>query len=632
MATTKKSEKQTEPTLDYKALNREAKDLLTDINRFPEFCEKCIKIIPASGGDLISLKLNKIQMWFFNNYMLPAWLRGEPLRIIILKCRQTGMSTMITAFALWCTLGNKHWNSCLIAKDDKQVKIIFEMTHRYHEHLPVGDNNILPMFPLRRDSAAIIEFNKPDVHQYLRQMRAVSRKIFLDSRIRILSGEKKGDLGRAGTFQTVHASEAAFWVDLKNALSALLATCHYLPKTSIFLETTANGYNEFHSLWVNRAIGKVGVPSFWKNVFIPWYWDDRYELHGQDIEYKFHDEYEADLFKLIITDFTIEEVPPDRAWAKIFWRRMAINDRDGDVDLFSQEYPATDSEAFMSTGRAVFPKAHIKRMELKVRDPEWKGDIGLKETDSGSIAPFTKESEEGRFKIWEQPQNDEQYIIAADIAEGKAIEGLTIDEEKSRYDYSVAAVLKVTPFPPAKLVAMWHGSIDPDLYADTLVAIAKKYNNAYLGWEINGPGRGLNYHVCNRHRYNNVYLREDWDQGGQRVRALVGWHTTGYTKPSMVYIGKEFIRESAIEIYDIGTVNEMKAFSDMGNNKFGAATGHDDRVIAILIALSMAQPRVEFLKRKKERLAEKRKEREQKKSGAYRKKKESVNPILGSEM
>jgi hypothetical protein len=612
-----------------KQLNREAKDLLTNIRRFPEFCERCLKIIPIEGGVLLPFKLNAIQLWFFWKYVVPAWEAGDPVRVIILKCRQTGMSTLISAFTLWCTLGSRNWNSALIAKNDEQVKVVFEMTQRFHRNLPMGDNNLLPNFVVSRNNTSIIEFNMPEAHSITKHLVNMRRKVFLDSRVRIMSGEKKSELGRGGTFQTVHGSEAAFWTDLNNALSALFASCHPRSKTAIFLETTANGYNEFHTLWVNRSIGKKDIPTYWQTCFIPWYWDDRYELENVDSPRKFLDEYEEMLYRIIITDTTIEEIGEDRAWMKLFWRRMAIEDRQGNVELFSQEYPATASEAFMSTGRPAFPRVHLKRMELQIRDPERKCRIELEENG----APKLTDSDEGRLKIFLEPEQDEKYVVGVDIAEGKAAEGTLSDEQKSRFDYSVVNVFQMTPFPPAKQAAIWHGSIDPDQLADVMVAICRYYNKAFLAWEVNGPGGGLNYHVVQRLRYNNLYYREDWDQGGQRVRATVGWRTTGYTKPNMVYIGKEFIREQAVEIYDVGTLNEFKAFSDMGSGKYSAVAGHDDRVIAALIALAVSQPRIEMFKRQKEAALKKRDEKKRlSEDPVYaRKKKKGYNPILGNE-
>jgi hypothetical protein len=627
--------------LDEKALAN-ALDLLTNIQRFPEFCKTCLKIIPIEGGKLIPFVFNKIQMWFFLNYIMKPWMEGVPIRVILLKCRQTGMSTLISAFAMWCTLGNKHWNSCLIAKNDEQVKIVFEMVHRFKEHLPSG--TLLPYFPTTRDSIEIVEFNQPNIWQFKKRLRKMRPLVYLDSRFRILSGEKKGELGRAGTFQTVHGSEAAFWKDLRNSLSALMATCHYQPKTSIFLETTAQGYNEFYQLWMNRKVAKKNVPTYWVNVFIPWYWDQKYELYDWDYKFerKFEDDYERELFNRILTDETIDKCHEEQAWAKIFWRRMEIDSRGGDQeaeDKFAEDYPATDSEAFISTGRPVWSKAAIKKAEMQVREPKWRGHIKLSEPEdknllnvkgAAALVPKLKEVNMGPLRIWEHPKDDEYYIVSGDIAEGRAADGLS--EDKERYDYTCCYVTKCTPYPPAEQVAAWHGTIDPDLFGEIMVALCKYYNNAFLGWEVNSAGRGLIYHVRERYKYPFVYMRPNIDHGGHTQGKLTGWFTSRSTKPMLVLVGKEMHREGNTIVRDSGFVSEMKAFSVVGDGQFKALTGHDDRIMAWLIGLYIGQPRYKIWERRKAKKKEKRRQRDLAKNPYYKKKdKDFSHPDFGNE-
>lgn len=594
--------------------------LLSDARLFPEFCEICLKIIPRQGGKLVDFKLNKIQRWFFENFMLPDYLVGKPLRLVILKCRQNGFSTMISAWSLWCTLGHKHWNSLLIAKDSDQSKNVFTMTKRFIDNMP--QNGILPWFPTKRDRDDMIVFNNPDQLKYKRVLEQIKYKVFLDSRILISSGEKREDLGRSGTFQTVHASEAAFWPALGDSLSALSSTCPDSPQSSFFIETTANGYNEFHDLWTNRVLQNRDVFTYWKNVFVPWYWNSEYELRNTNLTKRFLDDYEEKLYILIIADATIEPANDEKAWAKLFWRRKEIESRMGDVDLFAQEYPATDSEAFVSTGRPVYPKAQIQDLELQVCKPTWKSDIALEETGQPLVTP----SDNGDFLQWKEPEKGEMYIVSADVAEGKAVKGLKGRE--NRYDYTCAHVLKVTPFPPIEQVAVWHGSIDPDRFGDTLVAIARLYNNAYLGWEVDGPGAGLAYHISTRLKYTNVYRRESWDEGILKKRWVIGWKTTNTTKPTMVFISKSFVRERSLIIKDVGTLTEMKAFSILGESKYGALSGHDDRVISLCVGLAMAEPSVGLFNAKKKRLEEKLHTREE---GGYLSPDSFWNPIIGDE-
>jgi hypothetical protein len=72
--------------------------------------------------------------------------------------------------------------------------------------------------------------------------------------------------GRSATAQMLHASETAFWPDLPTQMAALLQTVPDGTGTEIIIETTANGYNDFHKLWRKAETGE----SEFMPVFLPW--------------------------------------------------------------------------------------------------------------------------------------------------------------------------------------------------------------------------------------------------------------------------------------------------------------------------------------------------------------------------
>ena len=599
----------------------EARRLLKDIRAFPEYCERFMKIVPEEGGKLIPLRLNPIQSWFHENFVVPTYEAGKPLRFCILKSRQMGFSTYISAFTHWCTKGHTGWNSVVIAQDDAQTRELFRMYRRFDQHS--DDPDIFPLFPKRSDSTDAVEYNHPSqLHrgQLFSQLdgplwldsQSGRAAVMLDSRIAVKSSEKKQVLGRSSTFHTVHASEAAFWPDVVGSLTALTACAHEKPETAVFLETTANGMNSFHSFYNNLRVGSVDVPHVWQRLFLPWYWDPRYEV--ADIKKytrrEWQDEYEQALFYRILNDPHLTRIDPkaqqtERIWAKLFWRRWAlVNKAFGDEEKFKQEYPSNDSEAFLFSGQSVFSYTGLQRMETELRAPDWQGNIELlkpeKDRDNLNVKPSIVQLEEnphGRLKIWEEPQEPHLYVIFGDVAEGKAAEG--VGEEHSKYDFSAAAVLSVTTFPPAlRLAAMWHGNCDPDQYGSVLVALAKHYRDAYLGWEINGPGRSLNIQVTDHLGYSNIYMREDWDDITKRITKKPGWRTTARTKPDMVSVAQRFIREHELVVPCSATHAELRSFSRVGPNKYAAATGHDDRVIAVCGALAIIEGHIMILKRR----------------------------------
>ena len=506
--------------------NPTIRDYLQNIDYFPEFCKNYLKIMPIRGG-LIPFELNPIQLYIFEHYIKPDYKAGKPVRICCMKMRQSGISTMIQALGLWYTIGRKHANSVLIAHTDNIASTIFRILKRYRDNIPdkkqcnAENIPVFPYFPIYRDSQGILEFNEPK--GFRRKIEKdkkgnVIKGIVLDSRIEVKSAYEKAALGRGGTYQFVHASEAAYWPDLFGSLGSLLSACHEVPETIVFLETTANGYNLFYDFWTNLQIGHISVPELWQKLFIPWYWDHRYETDYIG-EYEFDDDYEQALFDRIHNDEILRrhidpELTAKRVWNKLAWRRMSLHGKfRGDIDHFKQEFPATENEAFRFSGITVWPTTQLTRLEKLVKPPQWQGHIDLvhkakspKPHETPTVVSLEEHSR-GRLKIFKHPERFEKYVIGADVAEGKAIEG--ISEEKSKRDFSCAQVLRVTGYPPLEQVAVWHGNIDLDLYGKILVALAKHFNNSFLVWETRGPGRSLNKDIIRHCKYKYYYRRRN---------------------------------------------------------------------------------------------------------------------------
>lgn len=587
-----------------------------NVDRFEEYCERCLAVVPEGGQELIPFVLNPIQRYVWRKWIYPKYKAGQPIRLAVLKMRQSGMSTLFEAFTFWCVLGHTHWNARVIAKKREQSELVFQMFKRFYKYLPREDCSGMPEYMVSNMTKGMINFSKPDERVRKYDPLKYSWLMDMDSKVGVDSAEDEYDLGRAGTYQTIHASEVAFWPRLKGSLSALLQCVHERPETGVFLETTANGENEFFDFWNNDAFEGKEIESSWQKLFMPWYWDGKYELEVPDLVHRFLDDYEETLYNRILDDKTLveiegAEVSEERIWAKIFWRRKTIRDKFlGDLDLFNQEFPSTQTEAFMSSGSCVWSNQSIQKLDAGVKPPKWVGNfsVSFSRTESttkrdlvaGSrllLGLETKmmEHDRGRFKVWEEPQPADQYLITVDVAEGKAIEG--ISEERSKLDFSVVQILKLVPFPPLEQVAVWHGTIAPHELGYLAAAIGCWYNVGLLSWEVNSIGIALGVSILDHLRYPNVWMRQEVDTLTQHTTMKPGWRTSSRTKPRMVSDGIMFVSEGQLVVHDVGTLNEMKSFCRLGDGKFGASRGHDDRVMSLLQACVIAQDVVDAANR-----------------------------------
>ena len=213
--------------------------------------------------------------------------------------------------------------------------------------------------------------------------------------------------GRSSTNQHLHCSEVAFWPNAGLTISGLFQTVPTRPGTSIILESTANGMTgkgeEFYERWM-RAEAEQGKPGArFHPIFFPWFWNPEYELDDSEFS---PDKFEIELKRKFpqITD------------RKLAWRRYKIQNDMGSAtlspeDQFRQEYPASSQEAFLASGRPVFPaekvRDHIERL---------RGRTVKRGTFDGS-GRFIERSD-GPYRIFVPMRPEGIYAIGGDVAEG----------------------------------------------------------------------------------------------------------------------------------------------------------------------------------------------------------------------
>ena len=265
------------------------------------------------------------------------------VRIIILKARQLGVSTYVAARLYHRTINNPGLRTIIIGHERRASSNLFQIVRRFHDHMPeairpsVGASNAEELIFDRLDSG------------YLVSVAGIE------------------GAGRSATAQLLHASETAFWTDLPLQMASLMQTVPDLPGTEIILESTANGFNDFQSLWRKAEVGE----SEFMPVFLPWSIDPGYrrEIEG-DFEMDSDERALADLHKL------------DKE--QIAWRRAKISQL-GSAERFPQEYPLLASEAFVSSNFDSFitPDLVIKARREKV-DPYGVLIIGVDPAGSGA--------------------------------------------------------------------------------------------------------------------------------------------------------------------------------------------------------------------------------------------------------
>ena len=98
------------------------------------YIQRFLKIVDKKGN-VIPFELNEAQMELYG-HVRDLWKAGKPVRIIVLKARQLGISTLIEAIGFWLTATAAFVRGLIVAHTDEATNNLFQMSKRYYDNLP----------------------------------------------------------------------------------------------------------------------------------------------------------------------------------------------------------------------------------------------------------------------------------------------------------------------------------------------------------------------------------------------------------------------------------------------------------------------------------------------------------------
>lgn len=454
---------------------------------------------------------------------------GLPVRIIVLKGRQLGISTMSEGTLFNWTFLHPGTRSLVIAHETKAAQHLFDMTKLMWEEWPFN-----PLYT--------------EKHNTVKSLSWVETR----SSMSVATAKNAGS-GRSFTYHAVHCSECAFWEEPERLMVGLNQSVPYKHGTIVILESTANGVgNWFHEEWQRAVHGK----SQYVPLFFPWFKHEEYSfqtsLKPNDLNRT-----ERELQK----QFSL-------SLGQLAWRRHSIiNDCFGDEDYFKQEFPCTPNEAFLSTGRNVFPLERLDDHTI----PE-SGTRGMLVNNNGRIE-FTRDSS-GPLTIFKAPGRDRtlsKYVVAGD---------------PTKTTYGDAACIQVINRFTFEQVAVWHMNLDAVPFAHELMKLGYYYNTALLNCEIEGPGYAA-IGVILDNSYPDVWQHRWSDKAPGKVSQSYGW-STNYQRKHWAIEKVKFLlsQNGGLKIHDSLTHDQMENYVYLANGEMGPASDklNDDAVMALAIA------------------------------------------------
>lgn len=497
-----------------------------------QYIEKYIKIRDKSGK-IINLQFNEPQQRLYD-IIKEQKLKNKPVRIVILKARQLGFSTIAESILFKETTTKFNVNTGIITHQDEATKNLFNMSKLMYECLPQE------MKPAKKASNAQELIFDND------------KGTGLKSKIRCMTAGSQG-VGRSYTYDNLHVSELAFWPgNKKTTMTGLLQAVPNLPSTIIIIESTANGFEYFKEIWDGAVAGE--------NDFIPLFvgWN---ELKDYQMPYTGF-------------ELTSEEIQLQRDYnlslEQLTWRRWCIrNNCSNDIEQFKQEYPITPEEAFISTGACYFNKEIIIGRINKIKNikPLRKGYFsysinGNKISDIEFI-----DDDKGYIDIYEEPKEGHPYVLGGDTAGDGSdyFTGLVIDNSNSK-----------------QIAKLRHNKIDEDEYSRQIYCLGTYYNNALVGLENNYstyPTKKLK-----EYDYPKMYIREVEDNIPEVIQDKYGFLTTKATRPIILAMLKEIFRDNISYINDLDVLYEGLVFIKNEKGRAEAEQGkHDDLIMGLAI-------------------------------------------------
>ena len=460
---------------------------------------------------------------------------GKPVRIIVLKARQLGISTISAGLVFLWSFIRKGTTGLIIAHESDISQSLFEKTQINWENWPFA--------PL-----------------YTAKNMSMNRMTWAETRSSIkIASAKNVKSGRGRTIHILHGSECAYWDEAETLMVGLNQTIPRSHGTIVIMESTANGVGGwFYEEWHKAVAGE----SDFIPLFFPWFRHYQYSMQNYTVDERRLSRAESHLLKLGATLDNLE------------WRRWALKNLcHNDEEYFKQEYPATPEEAFLTSGQGVFPPYTVQ--ECYEQKKGARGEIIL--TPSGRYE--FRSSPSGPFTMFRSPSSDKdwgQYVVAGDPTH------TTIG------DRACIQVLSARTF---EQVGVWHGHIDPINFADELMKLGYFYNTALVNTEVDGPGYATVGRLTSM-GYPRLWQHRWADKAPGKISTVnLGWLSNYQRKHWAIGMLKWIFSEKSISIHDPETYKQLLDYAvlnELGTMGNANPKGYDDAVMALAIAVITA--------------------------------------------
>lgn len=539
-------------------------------------------------GEPIPFRLNRCQRIVYGIVQKLRKMR-RPIRLIIPKARQVGVSTLIEGLIFTMCRLIPRSEARIISFENESARKIYDMSTLFYDELP--EYLRVPLLSRTQDKLMFGNRDRNTRGQFPGLMSGVS-----------IGTAKNVHVGRGSMYRALHLTEVAMWTKGPEVMKSILQCVPDEPDTITVIESSPMGAGGFFHAEFERFRRKMKrgeIPEFIP-VFLPWWLHEEYELRltpeeERDVA-KDADDYERRL----------KERFSHITWGNIAWRRWAIGAKcQGDPEAFAQEYATTVDEAFASSGINVFEMGAVQHYIKNTMRNGVRGRIEVV-GDVKRIPKFV-EDEDGPVTLWKFPERGRKYSVGADGAMGKRDPqaGREEDSDSVVEDENRDSCAAVVLSDRYEQVAEFHSNaIDPYSFADMIAALARFYNEALVMVEVTPGGNAAGYGIQTRlmQIYGNIGRWKNPDRWDGMTKAH-GYEVNAKTKSILVGMlqyeilhgaGKQYTKApTKVQEHPRLVIRSSKLLSELttfvrlkGGQAVGATYGaHDDLVIALAMAL-----------------------------------------------
>lgn len=540
---------------------------------FEFYARLCIKIQDKDTKAMIPLVLNRGQRILLKQYEEDR-LANRPCRVVLVKSRQWGGSTLTSAYMFWMMrMHYQNWHTTIVALDQSQAVNIRTMMKKMIKELP--EWHVTTTFKRHEG-------------------RETSRIIPETGAVVQIGSAEKPDALRSYDFSMVHFSEVGLWKATKTKSGADIAQTVYStvpnrPGTMIVYESTAKGVgNFFHEQYLAAKFNKENGLDGYQPVFVAWY------------------DHKTNQSK--INDFPrfVKSMTPYQWWQwrqgatleGIKWYAETQRAQNWNDFQMKSEYPTTADEAFQSTGGTYFSNEMLEALKSNIRPPVFVGEIKADSiTGEGAlenIKLYPNSAIKDALKIWIHPTDfadstktyKHRFVVVVDVGGRSEASDRSVISVFDRLSlaYECGAVERA---------ALWYGHVDPDILAYKAAQIASYYDNALLVIESNTydsryKKKDKKYVAEGDHSYtvldtlgelyDNMYVRRSTpDNTRDKQLKKIGWHMNKQTKYQAYDSYSISIRKGQFVEYSQDSYNEATQLTVNTDGQIEAMLGcHDD--------------------------------------------------------